>query len=38
MYYEASDIVVLDVIKDQEVKFRSLVLFENSIILIPKSG
>lgn len=36
MYYETKEITLLDVVREQEVNFRSMVLFDNSVVLIPR--
>ena len=35
MFYESKEISLLDILEEEEISYRSLALFENSIILIP---
>jgi hypothetical protein len=35
MFYESKEVGVLDILEEEEVSFKSLALFENSIVMIP---
>lgn len=35
MYYETKGILMLDIIREEEIPFRSMGLFENSCVMIP---
>ena len=36
MYYETKNVILMDVIREEEISYRSMALFENSVVLIPK--